>query len=49
MDVELTYDATNDEYCVFRSCDLVLRTNSYAQAIKRFNALCDQIRSVDVR
>jgi hypothetical protein len=45
VDVELTYDAENNEYCVFRGCDLILRTHSYDQAIKRFNMLCDQTRT----
>jgi putative hemolysin len=46
MDVELTFDADKNEYCVFRGCDLVVVTKSYSQAIKKFDELCEQVRSI---
>jgi hypothetical protein len=46
MIVEMTYDAEQNEYCIFRGCDMILNTPSFALGIRKFNELCDQVRSI---
>jgi len=43
MDAELCYCYETNTYHVYLGSELMLSTNSYVRALKRFERLCDQI------